>query len=195
METKKQRIIFLEGKKVVLRPLNKKTDLENVTKWINDREVVQYLQAFLPKTFQEEKEWLSRKNDEKNIVLAIETTKGIHIGSLGLHNIDSIHRVVTFGIMIGEKEYWGKRYGTEALMLLLEYAFNTLNLRKVCLDVFAFNNRAKKVYEKCGFKKEGVMKEHHYVNGKYIDVVFMAVFKKDFLKIWEKYLTSEVEPR
>ncbi len=185
----KQRIIFLKGKKVVLRPLNKETDLKNCTKWMNDQEIGRYLgNAYLPKSLeQEEEEWFDDLVKRKDhVYLAIETLKGIYIGNISMA-ISWKDRNAGLGVCIGEKEYWGKGFGTDVMMLLLEYAFNTLNLRKICLTVFDFNKRAKRVYEKCGFIVEGVSKEHVYQNGKYIDLIEMAVFKKDFLPIWEKY--------
>ncbi len=183
----KQRIIFLKGKKVILRPLNKETDLENCVRWMNDKEVIQYIYLFLPMSFQQEEEWfdgLAKRKDD--IQLAIETLNGNYIGNISM-GISWKDRVAGIGITIGEKEYWGKSYGTDAIMLLLEYAFNSLNLRKICLSVLNFNKRAQRVYEKCGFKKEGCLKEHVYKNGKYVDLIDMAVFKKDFLPLWEKY--------
>jgi RimJ/RimL family protein N-acetyltransferase len=69
----------------------------------------------------------------------------------------------------------------------LEYAFNTLDLRKVCASVYDFNPRSKRCMEKCGYHQEGVRKQHIFRNGRLVDEILMAVFKDDFIKVWEVY--------
>jgi len=185
---KNDKIIFLKGRKVILRPLNKETDLEHITRWINDQEVTQYLFAYLPATKQSEAEWLgSLDKDKDQIVLAIETLNGKFIGSMGLHRINWKDRIATTGAMIGEKTYWGKGYGTDAKMLLLEYAFNTLNLRKICSTVIAFNQRSLRYSLHCGYKIEGKLRKQIFKNGRYWDEFVLGLFKKDWLPIWKRY--------
>lgn len=114
-----QRIIFLEGKKVILRPLNKDTDLPKAVLWMNDPEVRQFIARVNPLTLAEEEKWFDNlANRDSDILLAIETKKGRHIGILGLHHIDRVNRVAGHGISIGEKDCWGKGYGTDAGMTL-----------------------------------------------------------------------------
>jgi len=135
-----QKIVFLEGEKVILRPLNKATDLQNCVRWMNDPEVLQFLSRVNPVSFMEEEEWFDNlANRHDDILLAIETKEGRFIGVLGLHNIDRVNRTAIHGISIGEKDYWGKGYGTDAGMVLLNFAFNSLNLRKVRSSVIALN--------------------------------------------------------
>ncbi len=112
---------------------------------------------------------------------------GKPIGTMGIHAIDYRHRIATTGALIGESGYWGKGYGSEAKMLLLEYAFNTLNLRKICSEVIAFNERSTKYSLKCGYKIEGTKKLHHYAKGQYWDVIQLAVFREDWLPLWEAF--------
>lgn len=102
------------------------------------------------------------------------------IGICGFDKIDYINRVATYGIFIGDKEHWGKGYGSEALLLLCEYAFNKLNLNKVKLTVYSFNQRAIKAYEKCGFKITGVEPEEAFIDGKYHDVFYLSLLRKDW---------------
>jgi RimJ/RimL family protein N-acetyltransferase len=182
-------VIFLRGKRLYLRPPTKE-DVPYLLRWMNDQEVSQYLAAFLPFMEADELEWLDRihKNKESDVVFVIvdgRTKKPI--GLMGIHRINWKDRTATTGAVIGEKSYWGKGYGSEAKMLVLNYAFNTLNLRKIASRVIAFNKRSKAYSEKCGYKVEGVLKQELFKNGRYHDSIMMAVFKKDWAPLWEKF--------
>ncbi len=182
-----KRVIFLKGKKVVLRPLCKETDLDSIYRWINDPEVNKYVEGYLPMTKEAEAEWIEKVSKNKDIILAIETFGGRHIGSMGLHNIKWKDRIATTGAMIGEKDCWGKGYGTDAKMILLNYAFNTLNLRKIFSSVFSFNKRSIAYSLKCGYEVEGLLKRQRFVNGRYYDEVLLGVFKKKWQSLWREY--------
>ncbi|MFH1472954.1 MAG: GNAT family protein [bacterium] len=190
-----ERVVFLRSDRVILRPLGK-SDLPRLMKWINDPEVRYFLEAFMPMHEGEEEEWLERLSKRKpnDLVLAIETTataeqatEGVHIGNMGLHRINWRDRTATTGAMIGESEYWGKGLGTEAKMLLLDYAFNTLNLRKITSQVIAFNERSVAYSKKCGYREEGVLRQHMFRAGQYWDLIQLAVFREDFQPIWEEW--------
>ncbi|MBP6974760.1 MAG: GNAT family N-acetyltransferase [Candidatus Pacebacteria bacterium] len=179
-------IIFRRGPRVTLRPLHE-DDAPILTKWINDPLITQFVQAYLPTMEMEERDWIkgliSRKGNNIVVMLVVDSKP---IGTMGIHAIDYRHRIATTGALIGEPEYWGKGYGNEAKMLLLEYAFNTLNLRKICSEVIAFNERSTKYSLKCGYKVDGGPKKlHHYAKGQYWDVIQLAVFREDWLPIWE----------
>ena len=183
-----QRVVFLKGKKVVLRPMRKETDLESSVLWLNNEDVRCFLALYLPVNFRAEEEWFDKlAKDKENIVLAIETSDGKFIGIMGLHRINWKDRTATTGAVIGDKEYWGKGYGTEAKMLLLDYAFNTLNLRKIGSMVIAFNKRSLAYSLHCGYKVEGVLKKHIFKKRKYWDEIVLGVFKKDWLSARKRY--------
>jgi RimJ/RimL family protein N-acetyltransferase len=112
---------------------------------------------------------------------------GIPIGTMGIHGIDYRHGIATTGALIGEPEYWGKGYGSEAKMLLLEYAFNTLNLRKINSEVIAYNERSTQYSLKCGYKIEGRRRLEHFAKGEYWDVIQLAVFREDWQPLWEAF--------
>ena len=86
------------------------------------------------------------------------------------------------GITIGEKEYQGKGYGTEAMEVLLEYGFKTVNLNRIQLRVYEFNSRAIKSYNKIGFVEEGRMRQGIFIKGKYHDIIFMSILQEEWLK-------------
>lgn len=182
-------VVFLSGKIANLRPYNKERDLQNCQRWINDPELRLYIKNTRPISLKLEEEVLDKKSSETKtgIFLIIETKGGKPVGVMSLEKINWTDRTATTGAFIGEKEYWGNGYGTDAKMILLDYAFNTLNLRKINSSAKTFNKRSLAYNMKCGYKIEGVSKKQHYCNGKYIDAIMIAVFKKDFLPIWRKY--------
>lgn len=183
-----RKAIFLKGRKVILRPLNKETDLESCLRWVNDEEIRQYIKRSMPMTVQMEANWLdSMGTKEDDITLGIETLDGVFIGSMGIHNINWKDRTAMTGALIGEKEYWGKGYGTDAKMILLNYAFNSLNLRKICSSVVVYNKRSIDYSLHCGYKLEGVRKKQIFKKGKYQDEVLLAIFKEDWIPVWRKY--------
>ncbi len=183
------RIVFRMGKRIYLRPIIRE-DIPAITRFINDQEVHQFLKVMRPMSEIDEMEWFESlaKKGGTDVLFAIvlEKTNEI-IGVMGLHKINYRNGTATTGSFIGRKDLWSKGYGTEAKMIVLEYAFNTLNLRKINSTVYDFNGRSKKCLEKCGYREEGVRKEQHYRNGRYCDDYMMAVFKDDFIPLWEKY--------
>ena len=95
--------------------------------------------------------------------------------------------IATTGALIGDKDYWGKGFGTDAKMILLDYAFNTLGLRKILSAVIDYNKRSLRYSLHCGYKIEGVRKKQIFRNGRFRDEFMLAVFKKDWLPIWRRY--------
>jgi diamine N-acetyltransferase len=188
MEEKVDKIVFLKGKKVYLRPLNKQNDLSLCLQWINDQGLTQYLSMYLPSSKESEGEWFDNMNKSKNdIVLFIETIKNRPIGIIGLHKIDWKDRNAEHGIFIGEKDCWSKGYGKDAHMILLNYAFNTLNLHKICSSAVAFNERSLRYHLSCGYRIEGKRRKQVYKKGKYHDLVLFGLFQGRWEIFWEKY--------
>ena len=175
----------MEGKKVRIRALEK-TDIDEIMKWVNDPEVKDNLLMRYPVSRDQEEKWIENALDtsnERNKVFAIETKDGVYLGGIGLHRINWENRNAEVGIVIGKKEYWNKGYGTDAMMTILHFAFNRMNLHRVYLRVFDFNTRGIKSYEKCGFKKEGVLRDDLYAHGKYHHSILMGILKHEFDKM------------
>jgi RimJ/RimL family protein N-acetyltransferase len=149
----------LEGGKIYLKPSSVKY-AEVYTKWINDPDVIRHT-TIVPVTLEEEMKWLKkRETDKTEEVFSIFTKEDdTIIGNVGCHELDNPDRNFVLGIIIGEKEYWGKGYGTDAFKTIIKYMFDERNANKLSLDVFAGNKAAKHVYEKCGFKEVGKIKK------------------------------------
>jgi len=188
---KKQINIFLKGKKVILRPLEQ-SDAETLVVYANDSINRQFLTRNFPLNVDSERDWINKqyKNSKlsEDVVLGIvEIKTNKLVGTIGIHRIDWISRTAFTGTLIGAQEFREKGLGTDAKMILLDYCFNVLNLRKVCSAALAFNMRSINYSLKCGYRIEGRLKNQFYKNGKYCDEVFLAIFKKDFLKSWKEY--------
>lgn len=184
--------IFRKGPNVILR-LPTVEDAKISTGLINDPAVSGNLMVSRPVSLLSGEEFFrsANKDDSKNVLLAIEVY-GQFIGMMGLHDIDHRHGTATTGAWIG-KPYQGKGYGVEAKKLLLEYAFNTLNLRKICSNVFEFNDYSLSYSAKCGYREEGRLKKHIYAKGQYWDKVQLAVFREDFMPLWEEFRAKNAE--
>lgn len=182
-----KRPIFLAGKKINLRPLAK-ADIPLLMRWINDQEIRDLIVATFPQTEQQEEQWLDNLGaDNQDIVLGIETKEGILIGEMSIQSINWIDRVASTGALIGEKKDRGMGYGTDAKMTLLDYAFNTLNLHKMCSTVIAYNKHSLSYNKKCGYKREGIRKRHIFKRGRYWDLIELGLFKKRWLPRWRIY--------
>ena len=93
-----------------------------------------------------------------------------------------IHHEVELGIVIGEKEFWGKGYATEAIKLMASYAFDTLNLHKITAGCYVSNEGSKRAFQKAGFEVEGIRKSHCFCHGSYIDTVLLGLLREGFLR-------------
>jgi RimJ/RimL family protein N-acetyltransferase len=187
--TEEKRVLFLRGPRgVVLRPPNKKTDLAQCVRAMNDPDVTQYLRRYLPMGEAEEEKWFDGLAERRNdIVLAIETPEGRFIGTTSLFGIDWKNRLATFGVVIFEQEFRERGFGADATMALFDYGFNRLNLHKVCSSVFAFNERSRRLHAALGMTQEGVRRKENFFNGEYHDELIFGVFREEWEPAWRRY--------
>ncbi|HEU4724037.1 MAG TPA: GNAT family protein [Candidatus Eisenbacteria bacterium] len=173
------------GRSIYLRPVER-NDAEAFQVWMNDEAVVRNLLGHRPMTHDDELRFVERVtsgNDPNEVVFSIVRRRGdLHIGATGLHVIDWRRRMACFGIEIGRKEEWGKGYGTEATALMVRYAFQTLNLNRVWLWVYEFNERGIRAYERVGFKLEATLRKDCYRDGRFWDVHHMGILRAE----WER---------
>jgi RimJ/RimL family protein N-acetyltransferase len=187
----KVQAVFLRGRKTILRPPNLEQDLHLFYKWINDPEVRRFLKVFRPTSLESEKKFIESTNGSSNsIIFTMETFEGQAIGVMSLEKIDWKNRRAVTGTFIGEKDFWGLGYATDAKMELLRYAFDELNLHKICSGAVEFNERSVAYSQKCGYRIEGREKQHIFRDGKYYDHILLAVFRKGWFNAYQKYLTS-----
>lgn len=164
-----------------------RTDIPKFVEWLNDPEVRTGLLLYLPLSLEAEQKWfdnmLTMPAEEQPLVIEIQDNNSWKmIGNIGLHKIDHRCRSAEAGIFIGEKSVWNQGYGTKAMELIVEYGFDTLNLNRIMLDVFADNKRAIRTYEKSGFVHEGRKREAAYKNGTYVDILIMSILRSEWRK-------------
>ena len=173
----------LTGKKCYLSPIDE-NDAEKFTEWLNDLEVTQYLAAMYPRIInvQNEKGFLEKLAKEHNYSIIDMDTNEL-LGNCGFPHMDNINQTGEVGIFIGNKKYWNKGYGTEALTLLIDFGFKVLNLHTISLRVVSFNPRAIKVYEKIGFKIVGRIRECILMGKERFDMIYMDIIHNEFYEI------------
>ena len=165
---------FLAGRKVSLKILTIEDVDENYTRWMNDEKITQFLES-RGKSYSIEdlRNYVEKIKESKSDVLfgIFENGNNMHVGNIKIGKIDSFHMHAEVGIMIGDKGCWGKGYGTEAIGLVLKYAFSELCLNKLTAGMYSENVGAFKSFVNNGFRKVGVFKEHVLFKGKYIDMI------------------------
>ncbi len=173
--------MILRGKKVIIKPLAEK-HLPVCFRWVQDPEVTRFTRFPIPKNMKAEREWYRemRKRSQTNKLFAIhDENTNKYIGTIGLHKIDTkLNKNCFAGILIGEKSFWNRGYGTDAMKTILHYCFKTLKLHKVSLTVDPKNKRAIHCYKKAGFRQEGYLKDDNFYKGEWLDSILMAAFKK-----------------
>jgi RimJ/RimL family protein N-acetyltransferase len=177
-----QPIINITGDKVALGPIRRDL-LSLYHRWINDFEVTRTLAARLrPMTWEAEEGWYERasKGDGAAMFTIYERATMRPVGTTGLEEIDYFHRTAEFGLLIGEKECWGKGYGSETTRLILDYGFTVLGLHNIMLTVYSFNERGLRAYTRAGFREIGRRREAIRLGGEAHDVVLMDCLATEF---------------
>lgn len=170
----------LVGEKVYLAPYNKE-DAEIYANWLNDFKITDYLgNSNKIVTLESEEKYLEEQIEAEATFAIVELKEDKLIGSISLNNINHFKRKATLGIFIGDTDFRGIGYGTEAIQLILDYGFNYLNLNNINLDVIEFNERAINCYKKCGFTEMGRRRKCEFINGKYYDTIQMDILAEEF---------------
>lgn len=178
----------LEGKKVYLKPLNA-SDAEAYYQQLFNAETRRLTGTKAIFNYEQITEYIDRKRGDDSSVLlliALQETNEL-IGDIALQDLDYTNRSASLRISIDQSEHQGQGYGTEALCLMLDYAFGILQLHRVELNVYEFNERAVHVYEKVGFKVEGRQRDALFYNHEYHDAILMSMLEEEYR---EKYLSK-----
>ena len=159
---------------------------EIYAKWHNNPKVRQYARHEFPTSLEEVKKWFENPPDrgvrEFIVFVIYHKLDKRPIGDIGLNHINWVNRNANIFAEIGEPEYWGKGIVGEAAKLMINYGFSELNLHKIHASVYNPNERSLRAAEKLGFKKEGVLKEHLYVDGEYVDNHKFSLLKKEWME-------------
>ncbi len=171
----------LESDRLVHKPLSLDYLTMQYVDWMNDPEVNRYLETGGGYTLEMLREYLSAVERNEILFWAIHLKdNGKHIGNIKIDPVNLRHGFAEYGIMMGERQEWGKGYAREATERIIEYCFKDINLRKITLGVVEDNVGAYSLYKKLGFKTEGVYEKHGLYNGKYCNIIRMALFNPSF---------------
>lgn len=175
---------MIYGEKIRLRAVER-ADLELFHIWVNDPEVTRNLTIRVPISMVDEENWFeaiaSRNQNEKPLAIDIRDGEGWKmIGNCVVFSIEPLNSMAELGIVIGDKNEWNKGYGTETMALLARHCFETLNLNRAYLHVYAENMRAIRAYEKAGFSREGCLRQAVYKHGAYDDVIVMSMLRSEW---------------
>ena len=181
MENLKKKI--LKSKRIILRPM-RLTDAKHYPEWFVDKQVVRFLASNLYKMKEEKvKEYIkSVRKDKEHFLWTIISEDNKNIGNTSLKLFPE-HKRASFGIVIGDKDYWGRGYAPEIIKILENMVFGKLKYNKFELVVYANNKSAQRTYDKVGFKREGILKLHswNWVDKKFCDEIMMGITRKEWL--------------
>lgn len=168
----------ISADRLYLSPVREE-DVPIYLKWLNDRSVTDGLgntaQVIGPRC---EAEWLKKADGEYQFGI-VKREGGVLIGNCGFDSVSLIHRTAQAGIFIGDEENRSCGYGEEALGALVDFGFQVLGLRSVMLQVFSFNERAVRCYQKVGFQEFGRRRQCYYLDGKYYDSIQMDLLREE----------------
>ena len=169
----------LESERLYYVPMDMKFANEVYLGWLNDPEVNRYLEVPKQNFLDDLKKYVQSTIDAGILFWAILKKEGDkHIGNIKIDPINTKHGYGEYGILMGDRNEWGKGYAKEASLAIIDFCFNTLALRKVNLGVIAKNEAAVKLYQNLNFVTEGVYKNHVVLENGYSDVIRMAIFNK-----------------
>lgn len=175
--------IILAGEKVVLRSISEDDVTQRYLDFLNDKVVTKFLDVGRKEhSIDNLKSYVKEKISKEDCVFLaiIDKKSGMHIGNVKMEPIDYDNRKAEIGIMVGDQNFLGKGYGTEAMRIALNFCFQDLDLERVTLGVIADNIPAIKAYKKVGFVQEGVFREDVIRDGEKYDRIFMGLLRKEY---------------
>jgi ribosomal-protein-alanine N-acetyltransferase len=174
---------FIIGEKIYLRPLDLNDLNGNYINWLNDPIVtLQNSHHLFPNSKIDLENYIRNAyvSNDKLPLAIVDINNDKHIGNISLVDINYINRRANWGLVIGEKEYWGKGVAKEASILILKHAFETLNIKRIFSGTTEKNIGGQKLMEAVGMIREGISRKHIYKNGEYLDIVNYGVLKEEF---------------
>ena len=182
---------MIEGKRIILRPLLP-ADAPIWAAWFNDPAVTEHMnKGTSPVTESRQVEFLAElSNSRSDVQFGIVVRRdSLLIGSIGIHQIDWIHRHGSISILLGNRDYWGKQFGTEAIGLVASHAFLKMNLHRLNAGMWSSNVVARSCFEKNGFQFEGARKENYFHRNGYVDELCFGLLKND----WDLHIAADTD--
>ena len=172
----------LETNRLILEKLSLEHLSDAYVSWMNDPEVYRFLETGGDYSKEELKSYLQEVENKPDLLFwaIIRKDNGQHIGNIKMDPVNNRHGIAEYGILMGDRQSWGKGYAKEASNAVIDYCFSELDLRKVNLGVVAENKAAVGLYEQMGFVKEGHLKNHGIYDGKLCDCYRMAIFNPKY---------------
>jgi ribosomal-protein-alanine N-acetyltransferase len=174
--------IFLEGNTFFLRALAASDLTDKYLQWLNDSEVNRFnSHATFPNTKEQMEQFFSSLTPSHRIVLAIvDKASGSHIGNISLQSINWVNRNAEFAIIIGDKAFWGKGIGEQAIRLVIEYGFTRLNLHRIYCGTIQGNTGMMSIAARLNMKEEGCRREAVFKHGAYHDIIEYGILRSEF---------------
>lgn len=176
---------FLEAEHIYLRPFNE-SDTAFFVEWYNDKETRAKIGEIMPTSEFEAENIVRRKSKDSVWFAIVRKDDDAIIGETGLLRMFPAWRTTDLTIIIPDPCNQGKGYGTEAINLLMDYAFGYLAYNRIAIGVVGFNTDALAFYEKVGFKREGIQEEGYYFNYEYHDFIMMRILKSEFVEMHKR---------
>ena len=171
----------MQGERIYVREVRLADVNEDYYRWMNDPEATRYTESrFFPSDMDSLKETVRQKLQDRNSVFLAIVRRDTeqHIGNIKLGPIDWVHHLADVGVLIGDKNCWGKGYATEAISLVVKFAFQELNLHKLTAGFYAANKGSEKAFKKNGFVVEGIRARHRLCEGSYMDTVILGLLNE-----------------
>jgi diamine N-acetyltransferase len=174
---------MLSSGRIQLRAIEE-SDLQTISIWRSNPAVYEYFYEYLPISARQQKNWYEKQlSDSSEINLIIAKSDRSAIGTVSIYNIDRRNKRAEWGrLVIGDETARGNGIGAEAIVLIQEYCFEHLNLRKLYCEVLSSNVRAISLYKKFGFSSDGILRDHVFKNGVYQNSVLMSMLEHDYKK-------------
>lgn len=170
----------LKGKKVYLRAVEKE-DMEFLREMINDPEMESNVVGWsFPVSKYEQEKWFENQVQNKKDIRYIVEVDGNRIGLITITNIDWKNRKACHGIKLYSDEVRGKGYATDAVITIMKYAFEELQLNKLYSTILEYNIPSMNLYKKCGWSVDGVLRESTFKGNQYVNEVAVSILKKDY---------------
>jgi RimJ/RimL family protein N-acetyltransferase len=155
--------------------------LDTTFRWVNDPAMMRLLGRDARVESAEHQRWFERLKDRRDCrYFSVETVEdGRHVGNIWLWNINAVDGKAEVRILFGDETSRGRGYGSEAIRLLADLAFDTMSLRRLYAYVFSINPRAKRAFEKAGFGHEGLLRQDRRIGEEYVDVYLLGQLASD----------------